>query len=476
MKWVIFLLFPISIYSQVLTQTFADRCTGQIKTVQIKMEGTTTVAFYNKVRTFTANDFYNGTVRKWMEETYAWWYNLSPCSTAQTTQTTATTTTNTTSNSSSTSSSSSSSGSSDNSGSSGSSDSGGSSDNSGDSGGSSDNGSDGGGSDDSDDNGSDNGGDDGGDGGDGGDGDDGDDGSSDDNNNEEKEEEQEQEEQEQEEEKEEEQEEESEEEQEEEEEEESDEESEEEEDKKEEKKKRNPILISANLMSMSGLDGTLSYVASFGFSQTALNGVDSYSANLMVWDNLKQFTIGGAKSHIFYNYDRAEDVIIKDGNKSYVLGQVYGRGSIHTVQSISLSVMYMYGVMNITTGLSNVYMVQKNPKWKGLIGGYSVSNNVLFGGGNYTIMPSLIGFTTKPYNIKRYTVSPMLALAFNPIYYSSAEDKIAYNEHFVTVIGCNLDFNLTQNFRANIGGNIVKSTDNFPLTYSITIGAKFKLY
>jgi len=410
------------------------------------MQGTTTVAFYNKVRTFTANDFYSGEVKKWMEQTYAWWYALSPCSTAQTTQTTTTTTTNTTSN---TSSSSSSSSGSDNSGS-GSSDSGGSSDNSGDSGGSSDNSgdSDGGGSDDSGDNGS---GDDGGD---------GDDGSSDDNN-EEKEQEETEEEQEQEEESE--------------EEEESDEETEEEESEEEKENKRNPILISANLMAMSGLDGTLSNVASFGFSQTALNGVDSYSANMMIWDNLKQFTLGGAKSHIFYNYDNAEDVIIRDGDNTYVLGQVYGRGTIHTIQSISVSFMYMYGVMNITTGLSNVYIVQKNQKWKGLVGGYSISNNVLFGSGQYTIMPSFITFATKPYNIKRYTLSPMLAFAFNPIYFSSLDDKVGYNEHIVTVLGLNVDFNLTKNFRANIGGNIVKSTDNFPLTYSITIGAKFKL-
>jgi hypothetical protein len=469
MKWIVILLFPISAFSQILTQTFYDRCTGQVKTVQIQMQGTTTVAFYNKVRTFTANDFYSGEVKKWMEQTYAWWYALSPCSTAQTTQTTTTTTTNTTSNTTSNTSSSSSGSSgssgSDSSGSgSGSSDSGGSSDNSGDSGGSSDNGgdngsdSDGGGSDDSGDNGS---GDDGGD---------GDDGGSDDNDNNEEKEQEETEETEEEQEQEDEQEEESEE-----EEEEPEEESEEEESEEEKENKRNPILISANLMAMSGLDGTLSNVASFGFSQTALNGVDSYSANMMIWDNLKQFTLGGAKSHIFYNYDNAEDVIIRDGDNTYVLGQVYGRGTIHTIQSISVSFMYMYGVKNVTTGLSNVYLVQKNEKWKGLVAGYSVSNNVLFGRGAYTVMPSFITFATKPYNIKRYTLSPMLAFAFNPIYFSSLEDKIAYNEHVVTVLGLNLDFNLTKNFRANIGGNVVKSTDNFPLTYSITIGAKFKI-
>lgn len=438
MRWLIVLLFSASAYSQVLTQTFTDRCTGQVKTVQIQMQGTTTVAFYNQVQTFTAQDFYSGAVKAWMEKTYAWWYNLSPCSTAQTTQTTATTSTNTANNSSS----STSNNNSDSGGSSG------SSDNSGDSGGSDSGGSDNGS--DSDGGGSDDGGND----------DDG--GSDNDNDNEE----QEQEEQEQEEEQEEEQEQEEEEQ----EEEESDDSEEEEEEKKEEKKKRNPILISANLMAMSGLDGTLNNIVSIGYSQTALNGVDSYSGNLMIWDNLKQFTLGGAKSHIIYNYDRPIDFIIREDGKEYKFGTFYGKGSIHSIQSISLSTMYMYGIMNISTGISNVYI--KNE----LITGYSLSNNVLFGGGNYTIMPALSLFGTKSYKVNRFNISPMLALALNPIYFSSIENKIAYNEHVVGVVGANFDFPLTENFKANIGGNIVKSTDNFPLTYSITIGAKFKLY
>ena len=439
MRWLIVLLFSASAYSQVLTQTFTDRCTGQVKTVQIQMQGTTTVAFYNQVQTFTAQDFYSGAVKAWMEKTYAWWYNLSPCSTAQTTQTTATTSTNTANNSSSSTSNNSDSG-----GSSG------SSDNSGDSGGSDSGGSDNGS--DSDGGGSDDGGSD----------DDGGNDNDNDNDNEEKE----QEEQEQEEEQEEEQEQEEEEQ----EEEESDDSEEEEKEKKEEKKKRNPILISANLMAMSGLDGTLNNIVSIGYSQTALNGVDSYSGNLMIWDNLKQFTLGGAKSHIIYNYDRPIDFIIRENGKEYKFGTFYGKGSIHSIQSISLSTMYMYGIMNISIGISNVYI--KNE----LITGYSLSNNVLFGGGNYTIMPALSLFGTKSYKVNRFNISPMLALALNPIYFSSIENKIAYNEHVVGVVGANFDFPLTENFKANIGGNIVKSTDNFPLTYSITIGAKFKLY
>jgi hypothetical protein len=41
--------------------------------------------------------------------------------------------------------------------------------------------------------------------------------------------------------------------------------------------------------------------------------------------------------------------------------------------------------------------------------------------------------------------------------------------------GANFDFSITKTFRMNLGFNVAKSTDSFPLTYSITIGGKFKL-
>ena len=92
-KIIILLLFSSSIYSQTLVQIFSDRCTGELKSVAVNTEGYTVVSFYNRTKTFTANDFYSGALRTWMEQTYAWWYALSACSTAQTTQTTTQTST-----------------------------------------------------------------------------------------------------------------------------------------------------------------------------------------------------------------------------------------------------------------------------------------------------------------------------------------------------------------------------------------------
>jgi len=432
---VFMLLISSSVYSQVLVQTFSDRCTGEIKTVSIQMQGFTTVSFYNRTKTFTSNDFYNGALRTWMEQTYAWWYALSACSTAQTTQTTTqTSTSNTNSDSSG--------GSSDNSGDTG-------SDNSGDSGGGSD---DGGG--DSDDGGGDS---DGGDSDDDGGSDDSDD--SDEGNDDSEEEEQKEEE-------------EKEEEKEEEEEEETEEESEEEEEKK---KNTNPIIISANVMRMSGLDGAANQVVGFGFAQSSMDGQYNYSANMMIWDNLKQVSLSGSRGHVFHRYDKKVPVIIKENGKEYVFGHFYDKGSIANAQTITVGLMYMYGVYNLSTGISNVYIGQKENKWKGVVGGFSISNNILYSKGDFNIMPSFVFFGLKPVSLNRFTVSPMLATALTPISYSSLDNGFVFNEHVLFVGGASFDFMLTKNFRANLGFNIAKSTDAFPLTYSITIGAKFKL-
>ena len=70
--------------SQTLIQTYTDRCTGATQVFTVPMNGTTVVAFYNRSKTFTSQDFQDGTLQAWLEETYLWWTSLSPCSTTQT--------------------------------------------------------------------------------------------------------------------------------------------------------------------------------------------------------------------------------------------------------------------------------------------------------------------------------------------------------------------------------------------------------
>jgi type II secretory pathway pseudopilin PulG len=76
-------LISLSGYGQtIFTQTFIDRCTGDVKVVNANfVNGSATVAFYNRVRLFTYQEALNGTLQAWLNETYNWWNTLSPCST-----------------------------------------------------------------------------------------------------------------------------------------------------------------------------------------------------------------------------------------------------------------------------------------------------------------------------------------------------------------------------------------------------------
>ena len=71
-------------HSQALVQTYVDRCTGQVNVFSVPMNGSAVVAFYNRSRVFTAQEFQNGTLQAWLEETYLWWIALSPCSSSTT--------------------------------------------------------------------------------------------------------------------------------------------------------------------------------------------------------------------------------------------------------------------------------------------------------------------------------------------------------------------------------------------------------
>ena len=499
---ILFLIVSYNLSSQTLIQTWTDRCTGEVKTFSISMTGYTTVVFYNKVKQFTAADVQSGALKAWMEETYLWWSELSPCSTNQAANQSAQNTANqaasnasnaassasssasssaasntgtngTSSGTGSTSSGSSSSSSSSNdsnSSSSGSSESSGGGDNSN----SSENNSSGGeSSGESNEGGSEESG-----------GSESEDSSSKEETKEESKEEvkEEKKEDKKEEEKKEEKEEEKKEDKEEEKEEDKKEEEEKKEKEKEKKKKKKkksltPPIVSANLVGMSMIDGTFTQAASFGFSQASLTGAETYSANAMIWANLKQFSLTLSKSIVNFNYDRNVDIIQMDPftGKRRKFGSYKDRGSVAFVQSMSIGYMNMFGTSVVLTGYSNVFLGQKDNFWKGFAGGYAINGmGIKPKGGEAIFTTSITLFGTKPFSVGRIVISPMLAYSASPVMYMVEQKKANVTPHGVYIIGSNFDFSLTKRFRANLGITSVGSTQpGIPLSYSLTIGSRF---
>jgi hypothetical protein len=411
-KYLLILFFSIASYSQTVTQTYYDKCTGETKVYTIPLQGSTVVVFYNRSMVVTFNDVQSGAFQKWLDETYLWWSTFNPCSAAQATQTvvqqtsqqasqvasqaasqaassipipTPTTTTPTapapqtttvkTESKTETKT---------------------------------------------------------------------------ETKTEEKKEETQSESKSEE------------------KKEESKSESKKEE-KKEEKKKQQavqPILIAANYMSMQNLDGSFNQVASFGLSQSSLTGAESYNANAMIWSNLKQFSLSLSKSTILFNYDKK--VPIKVGGE--IFGYTYVRGSIYKITGVNITAMLMFNTKVLSLGMNDVFLLKK-----GMVFGYAIGGTIINMEKDLMFSPILTAFITKPFSFKNYTISPMVAVSSSPVNYTTATDQVTFSEYLNYIIGSNFDFNLTKRFKANIGITTMNSTQDIPMTYAITIGSKIKL-
>jgi hypothetical protein len=242
------------------------------------------------------------------------------------------------------------------------------------------------------------------------------------------------------------------------------------EEKKEEKKKEEkkqalqPVLIAANFMTMQNLDGSFNQVASFGLSKSSLTGATSYSANAMVWSNLKQFSVSLSKSSILFNYDKKIPVMV--GNE--VLGYTYVRGTIYKITGVNITAMLMFNTKVLSIGMNDVFLLKK-----GMVFGYAIGGTFINMDKDIMVSPSLTAFITRPFNFKRYVISPMVALSSSPVSYTN--DKITFSKYLSYIVGSNFDFNLTKRFKANIGITTMNSTQDIPMTYAITIGSKIKI-
>jgi type II secretory pathway pseudopilin PulG len=441
----------LSGYSQtIFTQTFIDRCTGDVKVVNANfVNGSATVAFYNRVRVFTYQEALNGTLQAWLNETYNWWNTLSPCSTttqqtqqaqqtaqaaqqaAQTAATAASTvvvpppppttppptsgnTPNTTSTSGTSSNSSSSSSSSSSSGSGSSSSEGSSSS----SGGSSETKSE-----------------------------------TKETKTETKSEEKKTEETKSEEKKEETKEESKEETKEEESsEEETNEESKEEKKEEEDKKKQKtmmPIQLKADLMAMQNPLGGFNAAMSFSASQSSIFGDVSYGANLMVFDNLRQATLGLNRSKVFMD-------------DSY---------NVEWVESTGINYANNFGTQAITGNFMRLKPMGK----KGTFG-FGVNYTFMFG--NLIDKPmGNVGYNflyTNSYelNQKRITYAPAIIVSQTPLSFT-LDGSSTTTSDTMFILANSWTYRLTKRFTFNFGYTAIKSTNPIiPLINSFMIGSK----
>ena len=69
----------------------------------------------------------------------------------------------------------------------------------------------------------------------------------------------------------------------------------------------------------------------------------------------------------------------------------------------------------------------------------------------------------------------MLAYSMTPITFDINLMYPTGNYHGTWIAGSNFDFNLTQRFKANIGGTLIGNTGpGVPLSWALTVGSRFQ--
>jgi hypothetical protein len=411
---VIFLLiFSVKANSQIFTQTYVDKCTGEIKTVVTTPmgNGMVAVAFYNQIKTFTNVEVTNGTVQAWLNQVYSD-YNSRPCpvtnvvqQTIQNTvsQTAATAASQAASSAASSaasaaasSSASAAAGTSPPPATSSSSSSSSQNNSSGSSSSSSESKSE---------------------------------GSKSEQKSEQKSEEKKSEEKKSEESKEESK------------EESSEEKSEEKKDekKKEDKKKKggggNPMLVSSDLAVTQATDGRYSAMISTGISKSSMTGSGSWGVTSMIWTTFDQFALNAGYTKMNYQ-----------------------KGALKSIRSFSLTTAYLQGNFMIMKGFTYIKPDPKFGTW-----GYNIGViNLLLKNGkgfDYSLSSSMTAFWTKPYAIdRRLMLSPQIFLSNSPITWNPTTGQTIVSREYGFAVGVSADYKLTKRFGFNFSYRGMGST------------------
>ena len=407
-------------YSQVFTQTFVDRCTGEVQVVTANFsQGSAVISFYNRIKLFTYQEFISGELQKWLAETYAWWNALSPCSTSQvqttqaqqtasnvtsnTTSVPSNTTNNTETSSSTTSETSNSTTESSNTESSSSETTESSSETeSSESESSSE-------SEESNEE------------------------SSEEESNEESSEEESDEES-------------------------SEEESDEDSDEEEEKERKfNPIQLKADMLTMQSVRLNYNAVINVGVSQSSIYGDRTNSANVMIWDNLRQASIGVNSSVVSMN-DNYEVSWVDSYGVNYMRN--YNMNVI-TAMGSRMKPLGKWGTVGV--GINYSYMFGKDSSGNKVPNMYSLGYNFLY---------------TNSFQLTdRILYSPAIIGAQNPITHISKSLDVpefsTTNTDFIGILANSFTMQLTRRFSFNVGWTLIYSSNEFvPLMNSFMIGAK----
>lgn len=214
----------------------------------------------------------------------------------------------------------------------------------------------------------------------------------------------------------------------------------------------NPILVSSDLTTAQNLDRTFTPILNLGMAQSSMTGMSSWGLTGMIWFNFKQFALSGRYTKVHFSKG----------------------GKLKFIHNFNLTGVYSYGNILGFIGYSGILNAGK---W-GVTGfNISAAGTLVSENKNTFISPSITAFYTRPFAVtKRLNVSPELYIISTPLMYSTQDKVTTTDRTFSAFIGSGFDYQITKRFKFNFNYKMNLSTNpDFPILSFFLIGSKINL-
>jgi hypothetical protein len=225
----------------------------------------------------------------------------------------------------------------------------------------------------------------------------------------------------------------------------------------------NPMLLASDLTAGQNLDGSVQAIASFGLSQSSMAGDESWGVTTMVWANLNQFAFNGRYTKMGFVDGKLKYI----NNFSYTWAYSYGTkmgvlGFAH-IRPLDKWGVAGFNLSQIVIGIPHQFGVD--------ILGEAVYVN------QSAILYSITAFYTKPISLnKRVNISPEMYITCNP-YMFLTRDHLSIRDYTLNFLsGVSGDVSITKRFKLSTSLKASFSTNKqIPILFNVLIGSKINL-
>lgn len=222
--------------------------------------------------------------------------------------------------------------------------------------------------------------------------------------------------------------------------------------KKERKQSANPMMLSSDLAGVEDAEGRYAAMMSVGVSKSSLMGDKSYSATALIWSTLDQFAISGGMTKMDF-----ED------------------GKLNAIHSYSVTGAYLKGTLMQMLGYT---YIKPHPKWGTM--GYNVGviglqmKRMGERGYDLSILSSFVAFWTKPYQLNRKTtLSPQVFFMNSPLSLNTATGGTMVTRTPGFIVGTGYDYRLSKRFALSTSYKAIMALEpKFNLMHNFQIGSK----